>query len=704
MSEKDRFDWSDENSFESLADEPIEGFADLDEIADLDDMVDYGDTSDEELAAAEPQATDAKETVSTTEEDEKKPVPSVSGRSSRGISSGELGALFTASILVAAAGVGSASLLVVGVNPASLWQPEKLLAWENYLNLSNNPLNILMLICLGIVALTLLGSYAIAKAANGANNRTRAAEQMLDQVTALRLENEGAWQSTAFSDYGPAAAFVAETLGAWRLQAARQKHFTGLEGELQRLEKALSSNSRVDLTGRFDSPAVGALSDEMIRYFDEREALARAVSELQEKDQATAAEIVQVLQDARCWHEASGQNLGLQGAAMDRFAERLNELHAEWAQDLSQNEVRTALTDFLAEFDHMGTSKAAAPSPTAELTELVDRGSKLAFQIAMEVARLGPRGERLVPMSQSLEDLTTDFRKVTNQFESSADSGQEWTEDLAKLKAKLTPLVTAVRDSGEEDWQQQLQLFVPAAGQMASNIADVVQSYVPQAERLTGLGTSFSEFSGAEFDGDDLSSGNPENPPAGVLSIDDRAPFADDESVHNQDGIHQPADVDPFAVTPPKVLDSPADPSFTSSVGRDKADIFGSGMQSTELPALELETSLGIEHDPFGKSEADSVNPELSDNGEKVYDLEDFGAVSAAVPDSTPVVKEVGPVVADENESGVYELSDFAAQPLADEEKVHDLAEFGGVRLDDPQAEPDEEVFDLNAFGAVPLT
>ena len=37
--------------------------------------------------------------------------------------------------------------------------------------------------------------------------------------------------------------------------------------------------------------------------------------------------------------------------------------------------------------------------------ELVDRGSKLAFQIAMEVARLGPRGERLLPMTQALEEL-----------------------------------------------------------------------------------------------------------------------------------------------------------------------------------------------------------------------------------------------------------------------------------------------------------
>ncbi len=40
-----------------------------------------------------------------------------------------------------------------------------------------------------------------------------------------------------------------------------------------------------------------------------------------------------------------------------------------------------------------------------KMNSLVDRGSKLAFQMAMEVARLGTRGERLLPMTQSLGRL-----------------------------------------------------------------------------------------------------------------------------------------------------------------------------------------------------------------------------------------------------------------------------------------------------------
>ena len=53
--------------------------------------------------------------------------------------------------------IAVASLLAVGVNPVTLWQPERLLQWENYFNLQSNPLNILALIFLGVVALTLLG-------------------------------------------------------------------------------------------------------------------------------------------------------------------------------------------------------------------------------------------------------------------------------------------------------------------------------------------------------------------------------------------------------------------------------------------------------------------------------------------------------------------------------------------------------------------
>lgn len=670
MSEQDRFDWSDEDDFGSLADEPIEGFADFEDGDDFSSM-------DEDIAGDDA-AEDSPEL--------KQQPTSVKAVRGRGISSGELGFLFSVSTLVAAAGIGSASLLAVGVNPSILWQPAELLQWQNYLSLQNHPLNILALICLGVIALTLLGSRAIAKAAAGANNRTAAAEEMLDRITSLRLENESSWQDPAFKSFEPAGTFVAETLGAWRLQQGRQKRFMGLEGELHRLEKALSDNSREDLAGRFDNPAVGTLADEMKRYHDEREAFAIELKTLRDKDQGTAAEIVQILQDARCWHDASGQNLGLQGAAVDRLASRLGDVVNDLAAS-GDAEGRVVFAEFKSEFDRIRVAASKVPSGSSELSELVDKANKLAFQIAMEVARLGPRGERLVPMSQAFEDLTTEFRAVADHANAEASPGQQWADSLDQLGGKLARLEAVIAGGGQESMEQ-IRQCGPAARQLAANLTEIVQSYQPQAERLTNLGTEFAAFSGAEFDPEDLSSGNPENPPAGVLSIEGRTPFADEDQVHNEGGIHQPADVDPFAVKPqPQVVEAPGDPDFTSSVGEPATDIFGSDLDSDKLPKLEIETSFGMREDPFGEAASPAAEPEE----EKVYDLADFGAEAATVEDE------------------VFEMEDLGATPLAAEpsvepaEKIYDLADFGAVALDDAAPPEGEKIYDLNEFGAVQL-
>ncbi len=712
MSEKDRFDWSDDTDFESLADEPIEGFADFDDMHDFDDADADTPVTDADLLSDSAEPSAEAEPAPEPSPVEEKVEPIVIGSThGRGISSGELGLLFTLSTLVAAAGVGSASLLAFGINPASLWQPEVFITWENYLNLQNNPLNVLALVCVGIVLLTILGSWAIGRAARGASDRTRKAEDMLEKVTTLRLEDESDWQESNFRAYPAAVSFVTETLGAWRLQAARQKHFTGLEGELHRLEKALSDNSRTDIGCKFDSPAVGSLSDEMIRYFDERATSARELDDLRNKDQGASADLVKALQDARCWHQASAQNLGLQGASLDRLAGRFNDFATEVAESSVDPEVVAMFKEVRTELDRLRTASTSTPDVATDLVGLVDQGSKLAFQIAMEVARLGPRGERLGPMSQSLEDLTTDFRKVSGRISADEGPAQMWADDLAEFGSKLAELEAKALSSGNDEWQEQARQFGPAAGQLAQNLADMVQSHAPQAARLTNLGMDFSQFSGAEFDPDDLGAGNPDHAPSGMISLEDRTPFTHDEDPQNEGTIHQPADVDPFSVTPPPHAGkSPQDPSFTSSVGEPAGDIFGSSMDHSNLPSLELDTSFGEKPDPFAAGTAEVAEPALPVDEEKVYDLEAFGALPADSDDE----------VLTNEDDGVYELSDFSAEPVVDEaaesvaepaavqEEVLELVTFGAVRLDSPQGdvqpnEPEEEVFDLNTFGAVPL-
>ena len=728
MSEKDRFDWNDEADFESLADEPIEGFADFEDLDDYEEQ--HNDLPAEDADAVSDRVESEAAQVAAAPPAPKVPTPVAAVRG-RGISSAELGILFSTSIVVAAAGLGSACLLAVGVNPASLWQPAEFTNWANYTTLTEHPLNILALSSLAVVVLALLGSRAVARAARNANKRALAAEEMLDRVTSLRLENEGAWQDPVFKSFGPASTFVSETLGAWRLQAARQKHFTGLEGELHRLEKALSDRSRQDLTGRFDNPTVGSLSDAVVSYYDERERLVREVETLRRKDQDESEAIVNVLQDARFWHEASRETLGRQGAALERVAGRLESFAAEVAAADRANDHRAAVAAFREELDRMRTSESSGPDLTRALTDLVDKGSKLAFQIAMEVARLGQRGERLVPMSQSLEDLTTEFRKVADQLSGAGGSGKSGSDAAAKLGARFSELEEKLNSESGAAVVQEAERLAPAAGQLARNLSEIVQSYEPQAERLTEIGRTFSEFSGAVFDPGNLLPGTPENKPAGVLDLADNV-MLDGEGTSPEDSIHQPADVDPFAVKPPRaVVEGPSDPGFTSSVGQPAADIFGSSLDRTSLPAIEIESSFGVKQSPFAVPDIPSavaatpfVEPQLPVEEEKVYDLGDFGAEPAGDGAADP----------QDEDDGVYDLAEFDATPLAAPaavpesavesfpeptpepvspvaavaEEVLDLADFGAVRLDEPAAEPaaesGERIYDLNELGAVLLT
>jgi len=218
MSENDRFDWSDDEDFESLAGEPIEGFADLEDEFDADYAEDVSSPAPEASQATE----HSDQADKSTDNPAKAPSVAVSGRN-QGLSGRWLGFFYSISVWTAAAGIGTACLLALGLSPNGLWQPDKLTLWSNYLDPMQHPVNMLALVVFAVVIFTVVMSSVFAKAVNNARRREQDAADMLSKVTALRLENENAWQESQFSSHAPAATFVSETLGAWRLQAARQR-------------------------------------------------------------------------------------------------------------------------------------------------------------------------------------------------------------------------------------------------------------------------------------------------------------------------------------------------------------------------------------------------------------------------------------------------------------------------------------------------
>jgi len=225
-------------------------------------------------------------------------------------------------------------------------------------------------------------------------------------------------------------------------------------------------------------------------------------------------------------------------------------------------------------------------------------------------------------------------------------------------------------------------------------------------------------LTGAEFDSDSIPRKDSSEAPVAMLNFEQ-------QSIPKKtlEPVGETAPADPFATADSLLLpqtESSSDPDFSSSVLPGQEEMV---KPKEEFPSLELVNPGG-----FSLTPEPAADMALSDDEEKVYDLEDFGASPASVPEMDP--ESVGeeqtfdlsafgaiPVSDDEpqNPDQVFELSDFGAAPMDTEtpeagEDVYDLSEFNasplepeaGVGSDDAAVE--EDIFDLSDFGAKPMT
>ena len=310
-----------------------------------------------------------------------------------------------------------------------------------------------------------------------------------------------------------------------------------------------------------------------------------------------------------------------------------------------------------------GTSQ---PDITAHFTELVDRGGKLAFQIAMEVASLGARGERLLPMAQALEELTTEFRESSGQITGAAAShevpNQTNYQEMVRKIDGLTGLLDSAPEEARPSLKSRSQDLALVAEKISTELDKISGSFNHQAERLTDLGTSFAALTGVAFDPEDLAIGKPENPPAGSLNLSQSDPFA--KEIESP----QPAEeIDPFATADSLMpaddaVDKETDFSADVTPGLESFGFSSSNEpEPVEEPVAEhvVEPAPEPAPEPVAEPAAEplagpAADPVLSTDEERVYDLSEFDAVS------------------------VEDSSDGAAQ----EDRIYDLAEFGAVGLD----------------------
>jgi hypothetical protein len=332
----------------------------------------------------------------------------------------------------------------------------------------------------------------------------------------------------------------------------------------------------------------------------------------------------------------------------------------------------------------------------------------------MEVTRLGPRGERLLPMSQALEDLTTGFRKAIDSLPGGGPvtGSTGAVGNVVDRLDVLEKLLKAEMDTNHRDLSGPISQAAPVAARLAEDLAELAEDFNTQGGRLNGIGSAVGDLSGGTYEPapipepksatakvEPLVLERQEPRTAAPVSDADTSSFVDHSRGFTLDP--EPGTQTPLSVDEETVYD---------------LDSFGGSPIEIESTEPEVEEEV-FELDTFGAAPLDVSEPE-ADGGddEPVYDLDQFAAepLDTAAPGAGA-------------EETVYDLDAFGAEPMAlsneevrDEDPVYEISDLGGgmvheevleletfgaVPLDEPvdADEPEEDVFDLNQFGAKSL-
>ncbi len=547
--------------------------------------------------------------------------------------------------LVLLAGLTLASGLLTATGAA----PEALLDFSGFQDITSigdfaaHPINAFWLAAAVTLAAALAAGIAMDRRLRRLSRMLADQDVVLEAVHALDPENAETWRCDALQADPDLAATTSNVLGHLSLQQAKLTRYVGLEGELHRLERAMGDDHREGLSGNWDNPAAGSLADQALRLMDVRDAAVDDSSQQQQVLEERGPDLTVGLRDARGWQSSAVEQVNAQGAAAERLSRQLSRVEASLPggddQQVRRDRLRQALSAVRDELASLPARGAEQARGGGDMSALVERASRLAFQIAMEVARLGAKGERLLPLTQDLEELTTELRGLQSPDPAQAGHGDARDRALDKVRGRLAELDPEVLETGDAgDLSAAVRDMAPAAAEIAAGLVQLSQGFGAQGERLAQLAAAAADITGIDAESAFVS-----QPDGGGMRVDRFDPFGD--SAEPEGGLV----ADPFASSGVSIFDTPAD----NEVGE---------FARTALPGQE--DTLVSENDPFG--------------------------LSTAEPTTIPETEELlvdGPLPSESEK--VYDLAEFDAQLLPPEhgaepqqEPIHELSEFDAVRIE----------------------
>ncbi len=540
--------------------------------------------------------------------------------------------------LVIAMAVGAAFHFAYGMNSGFSWNPQETGPWNTWFDFQGHPGNLITLV--GIGSLLLLGLVGARTATVVGTDLARGHEArgLLRKVTALRLDRTEGWQDPAFKSDTSLANFTAENLGVWRHHEARLKRMLGIEGELHRLEKALADGNRTDLGAKFETPVVGMLADGIIQLYDQQASAQEDLETHKAKIGSKGHRAMDLLQDARGWQTGTLDQLNLQEDALRKTATHLEALKGQLTRSVREVPGLPEAMSLVGKLRRNGAGSGSAGGTSRPSDDLLERFTKLSFQVAMEAARLGPRAGRLQPMAQTLEDMAGEFRSVLASGGAGDAVPPSFAADLEALEKALKGMTGKPEAPGGES----LDILAPSVLKVAVNLGRIAAGFDGQQVRLNDLGRDIADLAGIEFD-----QASDRRETAGDLALEHFDPFLE------SDPNGEAPVIDPFLSRQGEVtmqVDSQASLDISSGVNPGDENQF----TRSSPPAFDRGLSPGQEKvydlGEFGARHLDAGSDRPS--GERIYDLAEFGAVL------------VGPGPTSAAGERVYDLSDFGAKRL----------------------------------------
>lgn len=639
---------------------------------------------------AEDTKADAKDPAPVRDDAARTQVPT--RRSTRG-NGAATGLFFAVLMLLAGLTIGAGVLTAAGGIPESLWNFS---GFGDPLTLGDfrtHPVNAFWF-ALGVTILAaVLAAVGITRRQRELREQIEFKDAVLSAVYALDPDVPESWRQPELLADPDLAAVTGNMLGHYHLQQAKLTRYVGLEGELHRLEKAMAEDCQVDLQGNWENPAAGSLADQALRLLAARDESVQEASRLQQTYTDRGPDLVAGLRDARSWQVAVVDQIHNQGAAAERLSRQLGKLAAMLPQDDDRSRRYDRLVQALAAIrDEVSSLPGRAgdreQGTQNSLNALIERASRLAFQIAMEVARLGAKGERLLPLTQDLEELTTELRSKVDRGKAQPGQDDPRERALETIRGRLGELDPQVLQATvTPELPRALGELAPAAGEASAGLAKLSQSFGLQTTRLQQLSEMAAALTGLPLD--DV--GNPEAPPGSGMLVERLDPFGG--GALPEGGLM----ADPFASSSGSIFDGSAADSgeFARTVPPGEQEALFA--RPTPRPAAQPEppsaacpaaepSLLDLRLEPVSDAaepQAPPPEPPASPQPES-----DLAVDLLAGLQLVPAVEKLDETALSSSDEKIYDLSEFDAQPLPPDpdgdrpaDLVYDLSEFDAVRI-----------------------